>query len=71
MDFQQLYSMGNEALKQKDFESAKKYFEEAINLKPDDIYATNKLAIVLKELGDFDRAKSLLGESSTRDNEDL
>ena len=63
MDFQEAYSKGSEAFKQKSFEEARKYLEEAIKLKPNDVYAINRLAMTYKELGDFEAAKSLLGES--------
>ena len=33
MDFQEVYAKGNEALKQKQYDDARKYFEEAIKLK--------------------------------------
>ncbi|MBR4328435.1 MAG: tetratricopeptide repeat protein, partial [Candidatus Riflebacteria bacterium] len=63
MDFQEAYSKGSEAFKQKNFEEARKYLEEAIKLKPNDVYAINRLAMACKELGDFERVKTLLGES--------
>ena len=63
MDFQEAYSKGNEALKEKNLEEARKYLEIATKLKPNDVYAINKLAMVCKELGDFATAKSLLDNS--------
>ena len=72
MDFQEAYAKGNEALKQKNFEEARNYFEEAIKIKPNDVYAINKLAMVRKELGDFEGAKALLLDGSVGvKNEDL
>ena len=71
MDFQEAYSKGNEALKQKNYKEAKKFFETAIELKPNDVYATNKLAMVFKELGDLESAKNLLNGSEGVKNKDL
>ncbi|MFZ5950939.1 MAG: tetratricopeptide repeat protein, partial [Candidatus Rifleibacteriota bacterium] len=41
MTFQEAYDKGNEALKHNQLADARKFFEEALKLKPNDIYTMN------------------------------
>ncbi|MDN5279776.1 MAG: Anaphase-promoting complex, cyclosome, subunit 3, partial [Clostridiales bacterium] len=71
MTFQEAYEKGNEALRLNNYDEAQKHFEEALRIKPNDVYTMNKLAMVLKEKGEFDQAMGLLDDSLKLKKEDL
>jgi len=71
MDFQEAYTKGSEALKENRLDEARTLLETALKLKPNDIYTMNKLAMVLKEQGDFTGAEALLAGCLEVKKEDL